>query len=112
MTPESIFVEKRKSERLEIKTDISLTLGEKMVEGILFDISSSGAKVQLDSTSSSELNPSSENVVLNISKFGDFDGNIVWNDGQYVGIQFSENHKALVSLIRDMAGMNAATAWG
>jgi len=110
MMPETDFVEKRQSERLETQTDVSLTLGERMVGGILFDISSGGAKVQLASTSPSELTPSSENVVLNISRFGDFDGNIIWNDGQFVGIQFSENHKALVSLIRDMAGMNAATA--
>ncbi len=103
MATGSSFTEQRKTERLPFSTDVSLALGGKLIEGLLLDIGAGGAKVRLVMTSSSEHNCDSEEVILNIPRFGDFDGKIIWGDGKIVGIRFSENHKTLVSLIREAA---------
>ena len=95
--------EQRKSERLPTMMDISMTRRGQMVEGVLVDISEGGAKVRVATAASGEPGSGSEAVVLNIPRFGEFDGEVVWTEGKFAGIQFSENHKALFSLIREAA---------
>jgi hypothetical protein len=38
-------------------------------------------------------------AILTIPEFGDFEGDIVWTDDEYIGIHFHENHKTTVKLI-------------
>jgi len=103
MTSKDNHTEQRKSERLPTMMDISVIRGGQMVEGVLVDISEGGAKVRVATAASDEPGSESEAIVLNIPRFGEFDGEIVWTEGKFAGIQFSENHKVLFSLIREAA---------
>ena len=103
MTYKDDHIEQRKSERLPTMMDISMTRGGQMVEGVLVDISEGGAKIRVATAASGEPSSESDAIVLNIPRFGEFDGEIVWTEGKFAGIQFSENHKALFSLIREAA---------
>jgi len=108
MTYKDDHIEQRQSERLATMMDISMTRGGQMVEGVLVDISEGGAKVRVATAASGEPGPGHETIVLNIPRFGEFDGEIVWSEGKFAGIQFSENHKVLFSLIREAATRGTA----
>ena len=108
MTDSNDYPEKRKTERLSFMADVRVTLGEQPVDGVMFDIGAGGAKVRLAMVGDDDLESSGDAVVLTIPKFGEFDGRVAWNDGKLVGIQFSENHKALVSLIRESIAADTA----
>ncbi len=108
MSSDSRFTEQRKSERLSFSAKVSVTLGGRVVEGGLLDIGAGGAKVSLATAMPAQPEPTPRAVTLNIPKFGAFDGTIVWTDGKTVGIAFSENHKTLVSLIREAITRGAA----
>jgi hypothetical protein len=45
----------------------------------------------------------SDEVVLTISRFGGFGGEIAWTDENFVGMRFVENHKAMIGLILEDA---------
>ena len=108
MTYKDNHTEQRKSERLPTMMDISMTRGGQMVEGVLVNISEGGAKIRVATAASNEHGSKPENIVLNIPRFGEFDGKIVWSEGKFAGIQFAENHKALFSLIREAAKQDNA----
>jgi len=108
MAYENDYTEQRKTERLSIMMEVNMKLGDQMIEGELSDISAGGAKVRTTLPASDAPESTAEPVILNIPKFGDFEGEIVWRDGKFVGIAFAENHKALVSLVREMATHIAA----
>ncbi len=108
MANESSCTEQRKTDRVSFSTDVSVTLGGQVIEGLLLDISAGGAKVRLMTPPSGEDNFVTEGAVLNIPRFGKFDGKIVWRDGKFAGIQFSENHKTLVNLIREAVAQISA----
>ncbi len=102
------YTEQRKSERLSFHTGVSVTLGGQVVEGDLLDIGAGGAKVCLSTVPPEDLQSTSPAVALNIPRFGEFDGNVVWTEGETMGIAFSENHKTLVGLIREAITRGAA----
>ncbi len=91
--------DQRRTERLSTSADVRVTIDAQEINGTLFDIGAGGAKVRLSQT----IIDATENIsaTLTIPAFGEFDGKIAWIDGKFVGIQFAENHKALVSLIRE-----------
>jgi len=103
MTYAHNHTEQRQSERVPTMMDISMTQGGQMVEGVLVDISEGGAKVRVATAASGEPGTGHQAIVLNIPRFGEFDGEIVWSEGKFAGIQFSENHKVLFGLIREAA---------
>ena len=102
------YPEKRTTERLDVMNNVSVTLGDEAIDCILMDIGAGGAKIHLPFMATDDLVAEAAEIVLHIPKFGEFDGSVVWNAGKLVGIQFSEKHKALVSLIRESAAVGSA----
>lgn len=91
--------DQRKTERLPTLMDVSVRIGEHEVDGTLIEIGGGGAKVRL--TQIKHEASESNFVILCIPKFGTFDGNVAWSEGQLIGIEFEESHKVLVGLIRE-----------
>ena len=85
--------------------DVTVKMNAQEINGTLFDIGAGGAKVRLSQTVLDVVENTP--VTLGISEFGEFDGKIVWADGKFVGMEFAENHKALVSLIRESIAQTA-----
>ena len=76
--------------------------GETFAE-VIFDISGGGAKVQVKEAGNKAENAMPKTAILTIPEFGDFEGDIVWTDDEYIGIHFQVLDwllDALVLLIR------------
>ena len=41
-------------------------------------------------------------------QFGDFDGEIVWTDDEYIGIKFHDSHKIVVKLVLESTTKKAS----
>ena len=107
MTPEWNKTERRRHERYPLMLEAAVTIGGESFAAVIFDISGGGAKVQLKDAGTAAENAMPKTAVLEIPEYGDYEGDIVWTDDEYIGIHFHENHKTMVKLI---TGQSALTA--
>lgn len=95
--------DRRKTERLPTAMAVEVEVDGHMIDGTLTEIGGGGAKIQFKDARLDAYE--GRNVKLHIPKFGDFDGHVVWQVGNLLGIVFHENHKTLVSLIREASAL-------
>lgn len=91
--------ERRKHERFPALLEATVTVDSDVINCMIFDISAGGAKLQLKGTQGHFEDGQVKLIQLNIPGFGDFDGEIIWTDDEYIGIKFHENHKTMVMLV-------------
>lgn len=94
--------DQRRSERVPLMLDISVSLGGADYQAVLLNISGEGAKVQVRELGSTGVTKGSL-AEINVPRFGAFEGSIVWVDDIFFGMEFDENHKVTAALIREMA---------
>lgn len=97
MTRAMHIPERRHGERFPLTLKAEITFEEGDLDAKIYDLSPSGAKVRLNKNLL-------KSIVLNIPPFGVFEGEVVWTDEEYIGIKFSEDHKAIVNLILEHVG--------
>ena len=103
MTEAPDFAEKRQFERYPLMLESKVSVGQTVLDCVIFDISAGGAKIRLKGSEIRPKNDQIESIVLHIPGFGEFEGRIVWTDDEYVGIQFRESHKTMVNLVIEKA---------
>ncbi len=108
MTQVYPFKEKRKLERFPILLEATVLVDDDVINCVIFVISAGGAKVQLKGTEVHFEDDPVKLLQLNIPGFGDFDGEIVWTDDEYIGIKFHDNHKTVVKLVLESATKKAS----
>ncbi len=108
MTLERNMTDRRQHERYPLMLEAAVTIGGDSFAAVIFDISGGGAKVRLKEAGSAVENAMSKTVVLNIPEYGDFEGDIIWIDDDYIGIHFHENHKTMVKIITGQSVLPAA----
>ena len=91
--------ERRKSERFPVLLEAAVSVDSDVINCVIFDISAGGAKLQLKGAEVHFEDDQVKHIKLNIPGFGDFDGEIIWTDDEYIGIKFHENHKTMVKLV-------------
>ena len=100
--------ERRKSERLPILLEAAVSVDSDVINCVILDISAGGAKLQLKGTEVHLEDDQVKLIRLNIPGFGDFDGEIIWTDDEYIGIKFHENHKTMVMLVLESSTETAS----
>jgi len=93
VTDSQQFTEKRVFERYHVSVGAEMTLGGESVECSTIDISAGGAKVRF------KTDPFKK-VVLSIPPFGELEGEIVWKDEEYVGIQFHGQNDRIAEIVK------------
>ena len=99
MIPDRTMRERRQQERYPLMLGAAVSIGGETFAAVIFDISANGAKVQLKNAGNAAENAMPKTVILDIPEYGDYQGDIIWIDDHYIGIQFHENHKTMVKLI-------------
>ncbi len=100
--------DRRQFDRHPLMLEAKVTIGAESFAVLIFDISAGGAKLQsLDSGKVAEIDQS-KTAVLDIPEYGDYQGDIVWIDDDFVGIDFHECHKTMVKLITGQKAVTAA----
>jgi len=92
MMPNENIVERRESERFPIMMRASVTAGDSVLEATIFDVSAGGAKVRLDGPDLPAPDSTPHSMVLYIPAYGEFPGDVVWRDDEYIGLRFHEDH--------------------
>lgn len=87
--------------------EAAVTIGGETFAAVIWDISAGGAKVQLRDAGNAAENAMPKAAVFDIPEYGGFEGDIVWIDDDFIGINFHENYKTTVKLI---TGQSALTA--
>jgi hypothetical protein len=95
MTDAPDFKEKRQFERYPLMLDATVALGGDALEMTIFDVSAGGAKIRF------KKDPL-KSIVLKIPPFGEFEGEVVWKDEEYVGVKFNENQEKMAGVILEM----------
>ena len=108
MTREWNMTDRRQHERYPLMLESAVTIGGESFAAVIFDISGGGAKVQLKDARNAAENAMPKTVVLDIPEYGDYEGDIIWVDDDYIGIHFHENHKTMVKLITGQSALPAA----
>ncbi len=108
MTPEWNMIERRRHERYPLMLEATVSIGDETFAAVIFDISAGSAKVQLKEAGNAAENAVPKTAVLEIPEYGDFEGDIVWTDDDFIGINFHENHKTMVKLITGQSVLPAA----
>lgn len=101
MDDEAAFTERREFERFPLLLDVVAVFPDGRYDSILLDISAGGAKFRFAAAPMTHPEPDGPASII-VPPFGEFFGNVRWIDGDYVGMQFDENHKATSSLVRAM----------
>lgn len=104
MIDENAIEDRRKTERLPTEMNVRISLNDKEMDAVLVEIGGGGAKIAAHQMIAQRF--VSGPVVLHIPKFGEFHGSAAWGNGDFIGIAFNENHKALVSLIKEASAQN------
>ena len=100
--------DRRQFERHPLMLEASVTIGAESFTVLIFDISAGGAKVQLIAPGEGAEIALPKTAVLDIPDYGDYQGDIVWIDGDFIGIDFHESHKTMVKLITGQKAVTAA----
>lgn len=95
--------DRRQSERFPLMLDGEISIGATPHTCVIYDISADGAKIQVKGAEQGTEGAQLDDVVLSISRFGKFGGEIAWTDDNFMAIRFHENHKTMVSLILEDA---------
>ena len=99
--------ERRQHERYPVMLEAAVTTSSESFAAVIFNISACGAKMHLKDAWNAAENAMPKTAVLEIPEYGGFEGDIVWIDDDFIGINFHENHKTTVKLI---TGQSALTA--
>ncbi len=91
--------DRRQFDRHPLMLEAAVTIGGESFAAVIFDISADGAKVQLKDAGNAAENAMPKTAVLEIPVFGGFEGDIIWIDDDFIGIDFHEDHKTTVKLI-------------
>lgn len=91
--------EKRQFDRHPLMLEAQVTIGGESFAAVIFNISAAGAKVRLKDAGNAAETAAPKTAVLDIPDFGDCEGDIVWTDDDFIGIDFHEDHKTMVKLI-------------
>ena len=89
------FEEKRQFERYPLMLEAEVALGGEAIAITIFDISAGGAKVRFKEDPL-------KRIVLKVPPFGEFEGEVVWKDDEYVGVKFNEDQQKMADVIVDM----------
>ncbi len=108
ITHDHVKSERRQHERFPLMLPAEASIGGETVAAVIFDISGGGAKLQLKGAGNAAENATPRTVVLTIPEYGDFEGDIIWTDDEYIGIHFHETHKTMVKLITEQIALPAA----
>lgn len=108
MNPVYPLKERRKFERFPVLLEAAVLVDGDVIHCVIFDISASGAKLQLKGTEVHLEDDQVNLIKLKIPGFGDFDGEIIWTDDEYIGIKFHEKHKTMVKLVLESATLKAS----
>ena len=100
--------DRRQFDRHPLMLEAQVTIGAGSFAVLIFHISAGGAKVQsLDAGKVTEI-VLPKSTVLDIPDYGGYEGDIIWIDHEYIGIEFHENHKTMVMLITGQSAVTAA----
>ncbi len=99
--------DRRQFDRHPLMLKAQVTIGAESFAAVIFEISAGGAKVQLKDAGNAAENAMPKTVVLDIPEYGDYEGDIIWTDDDYIGIHFHENHKTMVKLITGQGALPA-----
>jgi hypothetical protein len=105
MTPEMEMIENRKFERHPLMLEAKVTIGNEPFQVLIYNISAAGAKLKLKGGGNMSAVEAPFPVVLDIPEYGDYEGDIVWTDDEFFGINFHENHKTMVKLITGQSSL-------
>ncbi|MCH7937921.1 MAG: PilZ domain-containing protein [Proteobacteria bacterium] len=100
--------DRRQFERHPLMIEAQVTIGGKAFAAVIFDISAGGAKLQLKDAGNAAEIAAPKSVVLDIPDYGDYEGDVVWTDDDFIGIDFHESHKTMVKLITGQSAVTAA----
>lgn len=100
--------DRRRFERHPLMLEAQVTIEGESFAAVIFDISAGGAKVRLKDAGNAAENAAPKTAVLDIPDFGDYEGDIVWTDDDFIGIDFHEDHKTMVKLITGQSSITAA----
>lgn len=99
--------ENRRYERYPLMLEAEVSIGGEAFGCVIFGLSAGGAKVRLRGAEGLSERCLSEPADLHIPRFGGFEGEIVWKDDEFIGIEFHENHKTIMKLILEKAAEDA-----
>ncbi len=108
MTQDYPMTERRKLERFPILLEATVLVDDEVINCVIYVISAGGATVQLKGTEIHLEDDQVKLIRLNIPEFGDFDGEIVWTDDEYIGIKFHDSHKTVVKLVLESTTKKAS----
>jgi hypothetical protein len=98
MTPQQAE-ERRQNNRFPILLKAAVLFGADVVEVTIFDVSANGAKVRMDCDTLPTAAVVSGQAVLQIPDTGNFPGEIMWTDEEYLGLAFLDDHSAELRLL-------------
>ena len=95
MTDAPEFEEKLQFERYPLMLDAEVEMGGEALGITIFDISSGGVKIRFKEDPL-------KRIILKIPPFGEFEGEVVWKDEEYVGMKFHEDQQKMADVILEM----------
>ena len=99
--------ERRQHDCYHLMFEAAVTTSDESFAAVIFYISAGGAKMHLKDAWNAAENAMPKTGVLEIPEYGGFEGDIVWIEDDFIGINFHENYKTTVKLI---TGQSALTA--
>lgn len=84
------MLEKRAHPRVTVELKAELILNADTQECTTADLSAGGVKLKLS-------NSIFKNVRVKIANAGEFTGEIIWKDGDYIGIEFAEDQSEIIN---------------
>ncbi len=100
--------DRRQFDRHPLMLEAQVTIGAESFAVLIFHISAGGAKVQSLDAGKVAAIVLPKSAVLDIPDYGGYEGDIVWIDDEFIGIEFYENHKTMVKLITGQSAVTAA----
>ncbi|MBC8339886.1 MAG: PilZ domain-containing protein [Rhodospirillales bacterium] len=91
--------DRRENERFPILKKAAMLFGAEVVDATIFDVSARGAKVRLDCTAVPPAAAVRLQAILQVPGMGDFPGEIVWTDDEYLGLSFFDDHAKDIELL-------------
>jgi len=105
MSEKPDFMERRKFDRYPLMLDAEAVLPGERCDAVLLDISAGGAKFRFVAELSVRPEPGIP-ISIHVEPFGGFYGDVMWVDGDYIGMEFDERHKAIASLVHEMVAQS------
>ncbi len=93
------FSERREQQRMPLMVPVEILFGDATLDAVIFDISLDGAKVRMTDAGLHPENDITKPIALNVSEAGRVDGEVIWIDDEYVGIEFDDGQKTMLNLV-------------